>query len=125
MGHNSVVGCAVIGAFDTIKGEVPVGLVVLKPGQTITDKKLKDELVAKVRREIGPVAAFRDVLVIPQLPKTLSGKILRGVMKKQINGMAYKHPATIVNPESLPEVLAVMKKHGFGVKKDIKFDPKL
>jgi len=99
--------------------------VCLKPGITISEKQLKNELIAKVRKDIGPVAAFKDVLIVENLPKTLSGKILRGVMKKQINGMYYKHPATIVNPESLPEILSVMTKHGFGVKKDIQFDPKL
>jgi len=125
LGHKALVNAAVIGAYDNLKGEVPVGIVVLKVGLKYDTEKLKKELIQKVRTEIGPVAAFQNVLLVSSLPRTISGKTLRGVMKKMINGEDFKLPPTCANPEVIPEVLEVMKKNGFGVKKTITFDPKL
>src|SRR5205823_2626002 len=79
--HPAVAECAVIGVHDPVKGQVPVGLVVLKAGSDIDEDELRDQLVAAVRRDIGPVAALRDVVVAAALPKTRSGKILRRTMR--------------------------------------------
>jgi propionyl-CoA synthetase len=94
-GHRDVAECAVIGRADDLKGEVPCGLVVLKAGVDRPAEDLVKELVALVREQIGPVAAFREVLVVQKLPKTRSGKILRAVMKKIANNETVVVPGTI------------------------------
>nr|MBA2773422.1 AMP-binding protein [Nocardioidaceae bacterium] len=88
--HPDVAECAVIGAADPLKGQLPRGFVVLKAGRDVDEDELSAELVASVRDEIGPVAAFRDVRVVPALPKTRSGKILRKTMRQIADG---EHPA--------------------------------
>lgn len=93
--HHAVVECAVIGAADPVKGMLPLALVVRKTNADIADMQLCDELVARVRHELGPVAAFRTVAIVPQLPKTRSGKILRSVIRDLADGRAPKIPATI------------------------------
>lgn len=92
--HQHVAECAVIGIKDELKGQRAMGFVTLKAGVEITEDEIAPELVALVRREIGPVAAFRDVLVVDRLPKTRSGKILRKTLRQIIDGDPYKVPAT-------------------------------
>jgi propionyl-CoA synthetase len=94
-GHPDVAECAVIARADALKGEIPFGLVVLKAGVTRPATTIQTELVALVREKIGPVAAFRDALVVPRLPKTRSGKILRATMRKIANGETPIIPSTI------------------------------
>jgi propionyl-CoA synthetase len=93
--HPAVAECAVIGVHDPLKGQLPRGLVVLKAGATISAEVLQEELVAAVRRDIGPVAAFRDVSVVDALPKTRSGKILRKTMRGIADGRDEPVPSTI------------------------------
>jgi propionyl-CoA synthetase len=102
--HPDVAECAVIGVADRLKGQLPLGLVVLKAGVTREEGELVEELVARVREEIGPVAAFRKACVVERLPKTRSGKILRGTMRRIANGEAWKPPPTIDDPASLDEI---------------------
>jgi propionyl-CoA synthetase len=93
--HPAVAECAVIGVHDSLKGQVPVGFVVLKAGQDIEDSVLEAELVAAVREQIGAVAALRDVRVVEALPKTRSGKILRRTMRNIADGVDAPVPSTI------------------------------
>jgi propionyl-CoA synthetase len=86
---------------DALKGEIPFGLVVLKAGASRDSKSVEAELVALVRDKIGPVAAFRDALVAPRLPKTRSGKILRGTLPKIANGETFTVASTIEDPAVL------------------------
>ena len=103
----------VIGVADPLKGELPLGLVVLKAGVTQDPNRIRDELIAKVRGEIGPVAAFKLVAVVSRLPKTRSGKILLGTMKKLADGSEVKVPATIDDPAILDEIAASLKGLGY------------
>ncbi|MEU6135492.1 propionyl-CoA synthetase [Nocardioides sp. NPDC047086] len=107
--HPAVAECAVIGVPDSLKGQVPRGLVVLKTGLQIDEDVLCDELVAAVRHEIGPVAAFRDVTVVDALPKTRSGKILRRTMRGIAAGNDEALPATIDDPTALDAVTAALR----------------
>jgi len=111
--HPDVAECAVIGAADKLKGELPVGLVVLKAGADQDQDKLVGELVALVRQKIGPVAAFKKVTVVDRLPKTRSGKILRGTMKKIADSQEFKVPATIDDPAILDEITAALIRIGY------------
>jgi propionyl-CoA synthetase len=111
--HPDVAECAVFGVADAIKGELPLGLVVLKAGVARPEEQIRAELIASVRREIGPVAAFRLVTVVQRLPKTRSGKILRGTMKSIADGKAYRTPATIDDPAILVEIEAALQRMGY------------
>ena len=102
--HPDVAECAVIGAADTLKGEVPVGLVVLKAGVQRPEPQIVDELIRLVRDRIGAVAAFKRAIIVKRLPKTRSGKILRGTIKKIADGEAFQIPATIDDPSCLEEI---------------------
>ncbi|MCF3935819.1 AMP-binding protein [Acuticoccus sp. M5D2P5] len=108
--HPSVVECAVVGADDPIKGQVPLGFVVVRPGAEIDG--LEAELVAKVRHEVGPVAAFKHVIPVPRLPKTRSGKTLRATIKKIADGETYTMPATIDDPEALADIEIAVTSRG-------------
>jgi propionyl-CoA synthetase len=108
-GHPAVAECAVIGVADSVKGEVPMGLVVLKAGVTSPEDELAPELIQRVREEIGPVAAFKRVAVVSRLPKTRSGKILRGTMKKIADGEPWSMPATIDDPAVLDELSGALR----------------
>jgi propionyl-CoA synthetase len=99
--HPDVAECAVIGAADVVKGQVPVGLLVLKAGVARPAAEIEHEAVELVRARIGPVAGFHRALVVAALPKTRSGKILRGTMKKIADGEDYQMPATIDDPAVL------------------------
>ena len=112
-GHRDVAECAVIGVADELKGELPLGLVVLKAGVDRPEAELARELVQKVRDEIGPVAAFKLVAVVRRLPKTRSGKILRGTMKKIADRTEWKMPATIEDAAVLDEVTAALRRLGY------------
>jgi propionyl-CoA synthetase len=111
--HKDVAECAVIGVADQLKGELPLGLVVLKAGVSRAQADIAKELVKLVRDQIGPVAAFKLVAVVDRLPKTRSGKILRGTMKKIADGEEYKMPATIDDPAILGEIEEVLKMIGY------------
>jgi propionyl-CoA synthetase len=111
--HPDVAECAVMGVVDEIKGEIPVGLVVTKAGVARGDAELCRELVELVREKIGPVAAFKTVAVVKRLPKTRSGKILRGTMKKIADGADYGVPATIDDPAVLGEIGDSLKALGY------------
>ena len=111
--HQEVAECAVIGIADQLKGELPLGLVVLKAGVVRDDARISKELVALVRDVIGPVAAFKHVVVVERLPKTRSGKILRGTMKRIADGQTFTVPATIDDPAILEEIEAALAAAGF------------
>ena len=111
--HKDVAECACIGVADELKGELPMGLVVLKAGVAREPETIRRELVAKVRDEIGPVAAFKLVAVVKRLPKTRSGKILRGTMKKLADDAELKVPATIDDPLILDEVREELRTLGY------------
>jgi propionyl-CoA synthetase len=111
--HPDVAECAVMGVADEIKGEVPVGFVVTKAGVARADAELCRELVELVRERIGPVAAFKTVAVVKRLPKTRSGKILRGTMKKIADGVEHTVPATIDDPAILDEISDSLKTLGY------------
>ena len=110
--HPDVAECAVVGVADEIKGEVPVGFVVTKAGVARAEADIVRELVQRVRESIGPVAAFKTAAVVKRLPKTRSGKILRGTMKKIAEGTEYQAPATIDDPAILAEITESL--HGIG-----------
>jgi propionyl-CoA synthetase len=108
--HRDVAECAVVGAADNLKGQIPVGLVVLKAGVNRPEAEVAKELVGLVRERIGPVAAFKDARVVPRLPKTRSGKILRATIRKIADGQGYTVPPTIDDPLILEEIAAVLGK---------------
>ena len=112
-GHPDVAECAVVGIADQLKGEIPLGLVVTKAGVARGEDELVRELVARVRDSIGPVAAFRLALVVDRLPKTRSGKILRGTMKRIADGVEYTVPATIDDPVVLGEITEALQRIGY------------
>ncbi|MFD8459566.1 propionyl-CoA synthetase [Streptomyces antimycoticus] len=107
--HPAVAECAVIGVHDELKGQLPRGFVVLKAGADIRGEDLREELVAAVRREIGPVAAFRAVSVVEALPKTRSGKILRKTMRGIADGRDEPVPSTIEDPSVLDALRPVLR----------------
>jgi propionyl-CoA synthetase len=106
--HPAVAECAVVGARDALKGQVPLGFVVLKAGSGETAESIAAALVAMVRDRIGPVAALRDVRVVARLPKTRSGKILRGSIRRIADGEDPQAPPTIDDPAALAEVAAAL-----------------
>ena len=103
-GHPAVAECAVIGIADALKGQVPLGLLVLKAGTASDGETVAREVVQLVRDRIGPVAAFKTAVVVQRLPKTRSGKILRGTMRAIADGQDYRMPATIDDPAALDEI---------------------
>ena len=98
--HPDVAECAVTGVHDPVKGEVPVGFIVLKSGRSRVPAEIERELVLMMRERIGPIASFKEVSVVKRLPKTRSGKILRGTIKKIADGVAFSVPPTIDDPAS-------------------------
>ncbi len=111
--HPDIAECAVIGAADQLKGELPLGLVVFKSGVARDREIVIKELVNLVRDQIGPVAAFKTVVVVDRLPKTRSGKILRGTMKAIADGKAFNLPATIDDPAILDEIATALEAIGY------------
>ena len=112
--HPDVAECAVIGISDALKGQLPCGFVVLKAGADRPTEEVEAELVKLVRQEIGPVAAFKLAVTVDRLPKTRSGKILRGTMRQIADGAEYKMPATIDDPAILDEISTALEAHGIG-----------
>jgi propionyl-CoA synthetase len=110
--HPDVAECAVIGVADSLKGQVPAGFVLLKAGVNRNPETIEKEIVELVRDRIGPVAAFKMVFTVPRLPKTRSGKILRGTMRKIADGEDYRMPATIEDPAALSEIADALKSRG-------------
>ena len=107
--HAAVAECAVVGVKDSLKGQVPLGLVVLKTGVHTPEAQLAKEFAAMVRDRIGPVAAFRETRVVARLPKTRSGKILRATLRKIADGEEYVVPPTIDDPLILDEIGGVLR----------------
>jgi propionyl-CoA synthetase len=112
--HPDVAECAVLGIKDAIKGEVPCGFLVLKAGVSSTNAEVEKDVVALVRDRLGPVAAFKLAIIVGRLPKTRSGKILRGTIKKIADGDPWTMPATIDDPVILGEIEGALKGHGVG-----------
>jgi propionyl-CoA synthetase len=110
--HPAVAECAVIGIKDGLKGEVPAGFVVLKSGIDTAPQAVETELVQLVRDRIGPVAAFKIAITVGRLPKTRSGKILRGTMKKLADGDSWTVPATVDDPAIFDEIAEVLEGRG-------------
>ncbi len=106
--NDHVAECAVIGVYDKLKGEMPLGFVVLNSGTDVDEDELKKSLIMVVRSQVGPIATPRDIHIVPRLPKTRSGKILRGTMRNIADGKEYKMPATIENPEVLSEIASAV-----------------
>jgi propionyl-CoA synthetase len=111
--HKDVAECAVVGVNDALKGEVPVGFVVLKSGVKREEPELAAELVALVRERIGPVAFFKQAAVVGKLPKTRSGKILRGTIRKIADAVPYTMPPTIEDPAALEEMARTLARLGY------------
>jgi len=111
--HPDVAECAVIGVADSLKGQVPIGFLVLKAGAARSPAQIADEAVRLVRERIGPVASFKTAMVVQRLPKTRSGKILRGTMRKIADGEEYRTPATIDDPVILGEITDTLKGAGY------------
>jgi len=113
--HEAVAECAVMGIEDKDKGQIPVGLLLLKDGANIPEAELQKELIAMVRKEIGAFANFKNAIVIERLPKTRSGKILRQVMRHIADGKDFVTPATIDDPVILDEIRSALLSHGVGL----------
>jgi len=111
--HPDVAECAVIGAADALKGQTPLGFLCLNKGCSRDHKTIIKECVGLVRDQIGPVAAFKEAVVVDRLPKTRSGKILRGTMVKIADGQEFKMPATIDDPAILDEITVALKSIGY------------
>ncbi|HEY3346470.1 MAG TPA: propionyl-CoA synthetase [Nitrospirota bacterium] len=123
--HKDIAECAVFGAANQLKGQLPVAAVVLKSCADRDHGQVKKELVQMVRDEIGPIACFRDLVVVKRLPKTRSGKVLRGTLRKVADGLEYTVPSTIDDPEVLDEVKARLVEIGYAkhiVSEDDLFD---
>jgi propionyl-CoA synthetase len=112
-GHPDVAECAVIGVADALKGQLPLGLAVLKAGASRSEEEIVPELVARVRDAIGPVAAFKLAALVDRLPKTRSGKILRGTMRAIADGETPKVPPTIDDPAVLDEIRGALQRLGY------------
>jgi len=110
--HKDVGECAVIGVADAMKGQIPAGFIVLNAGVNRSASEIEAEVVQLVRNEIGPVAAFKQVLAVKRLPKTRSGKILRGTMRAIADGEPWKMPATIDDPVILDEITEALAARG-------------
>ncbi len=114
--HRDIAECAVIGVHDDLKGQLPLGLCVLKAGVNTSEETIKKDLSKMIRETIGPIAAYRETCVVKRLPKTRSGKILRGTMRKIADGESYAMPSTIDDPATLGEIEEALKKVGYARK---------
>jgi propionyl-CoA synthetase len=111
--HADVAECAVIGVADSLKGQLPLGFLVLNAGVERDHGEIIAEVVKMVRERIGPIAAFKTATVVKRLPKTRSGKILRATMQKIADGESYRAPATIDDPAILPEIAEALERLGY------------
>jgi propionyl-CoA synthetase len=114
--HKDIAECAVIGVYDNLKGQVPLGLCVLKAGSSKNDEDIKKDLFQMIRSTIGPIASYKETCVVRRLPKTRSGKILRGTMRKIADDEPYTVPSTIDDPATLGEIAEALKKVGYAQK---------
>ncbi|MEE9333221.1 MAG: propionyl-CoA synthetase [Granulosicoccaceae bacterium] len=114
--HPDVAECAVMGVADELKGQLPVGLVILNDGCTRSNADVENDLINDVRQKIGPVAAFKSVTVVKRLPKTRSGKILRGTMRSIADDSDWNMPATIEDPDVLQEIAEALNRLGYANK---------
>ncbi|WP_028747237.1 propionyl-CoA synthetase [Rhizobium mesoamericanum] len=112
--HPDVAECAVVGIADQVKGQVPCGFLVLKKNVSRETSAIESEVVQLIRDVIGPVAAFKTAIIVDRLPKTRSGKILRGTIQKIADGVPWKMPATIDDPTILEEISEALRTRGFG-----------
>lgn len=112
--HPAIAECAVVGIQDELKGQVPIGLVVLKDGAKVEHGDLQSELVQTIREEIGGIAAFKKAMIVKRLPKTRSGKILRKTIRKMADGEEFSIPSTIDDPVILEEIKQVLAEHKAG-----------
>ena len=112
--HPDVAECAVVGVRDALKGQVPFGFLVLKNGVSREASEVTGEVVALVRERIGAVAAFKQATIVDRLPKTRSGKVLRGTMRSIADGQPYSVPATIDDPAILDEIKDALRRCGYG-----------
>jgi propionyl-CoA synthetase len=111
--HPDVAECAVVGVADNLKGQVPVGFIVLKAGVTKPKEDIVNEVIQMVRSDIGAVASFKKAVVVNRLPKTRSGKVLRGTMRKIADKEEYSVPSTIDDPVTLDEIGSALKTIGY------------
>jgi propionyl-CoA synthetase len=114
--HKDIAECAVIGVHDNLKGQLPLGLCVLKAGVNKSEEEIRKELTQMIRSTIGPIACYKETCVVKRLPKTRSGKILRGTMRKIADGETYTMPSTIDDPVTLGEIEEALKKVGYAHK---------
>ena len=112
--HPAVAECAVIGIHDELKGQIPLGFVVVKEGQNLGEQQLEKELIAMVREQVGPVASFKRALSCKRLPKTRSGKILRKIMRNIADQKAFNPPSTIEDMSVLDELAQLMEEKKVG-----------
>ncbi|MCK4491100.1 MAG: hypothetical protein KAU03_00645, partial [Candidatus Altiarchaeales archaeon] len=112
--HPDVAECAVLGVEDYLRGQVPVGFVVLKSGASTEHEEIKRDVIQMVRDRIGPIASFKTVMVVERLPKTRSGKILRGTIQKIADNKEYRMPATIDDPATLDGIEKALIQAGYG-----------
>lgn len=112
--HKEVAECAVFGVYCEIKGQKPMGLIVLKDGGLKDSEKIQNEIIELVREEIGPVASLREVLVVNRLPKTRSGKILRKLLRQLSDEKKYQIPSTIDDVTIIDEIIETYKKNKIG-----------
>ena len=110
--HKNVAECAVVGIADKLKGQIPIGLIALKAGVDRDQKEITKECVDLVREKVGPVAAFKIAIIVKRLPKTRSGKVLRGTVRKIADNESYNVPPTIDDPAILDEIKTDLKTHG-------------
>lgn len=116
--HKAVAECAVFGVHCELKGQKPLGLIVLKSEEVDANDIIQKEIIQDVRHEIGAVASFRDVLVVDRLPKTRSGKILRKLLRNIADDLTYNIPSTIDDPKIINEIAAVYKTNQIGIHKN-------
>jgi propionyl-CoA synthetase len=112
-GHQDVAECAVVGVFDALKGQIPLGLLVLKRGATRPHNDIVNELIQMVREKIGPIASFKVAIIVNQLPKTRSGKIVRGAIKRIADGTPDKVLSNLDDPSILCEIRANLAAIGY------------
>jgi propionyl-CoA synthetase len=116
--HPDVAECAVAGVADELKGQVPLGFLVVKSGVSRDPGEIIQEVVQMVRERIGPVSSFKTATIVKRLPKTRSGKILRGILQKIADGEEYKMPATIDDPAILADIQDVLRQIGYARQAD-------
>ncbi|MBU1775706.1 MAG: propionyl-CoA synthetase, partial [Gammaproteobacteria bacterium] len=105
--------CAVIARNDDLKGQVPMGLVVIKSGVSVDEAELQQQMVAYIRDNIGGIACYKDTVILKRLPKTRSGKTLRKTLNRIVNGQEYTVPSTIDDPGVIPEIIETLRGKGF------------